>query len=56
MADKNVENEQVPGIVNLGGNNTYKNTVVGDGAMIVNGEIVRGEDADDKLNKDNKKK
>lgn len=42
MADKHVENEQVPGIVNLGGNNTFKNTVVD------------GKNVDDKLNKDNK--
>jgi len=44
MADKHVENEQVPGIVNLGGNNTFKNTTV------------NGKNVDDQLNKDNKSK
>lgn len=42
MADKHVENEQVRGIVNLGGDNTFKNVVVD------------GKNVDDKLNKDNK--
>lgn len=54
MADKHTENEQVPGIVNRGGNNTYSGTAVGKDAKVVNGKVVSGENVDDKLN--NKKK
>ncbi|MGW9351739.1 hypothetical protein [Nocardiopsis flavescens] len=36
------EDKAVPGIVNLGGNNSFTNVAVGKNATIVNGKVTRG--------------
>lgn len=36
------ENTATTGIVNYGGKNSYTNTAVGEGATIINGEVVKG--------------
>lgn len=50
------ENTSTPGIVNLGGNNSYSNTVVGKGASIVNGKVVKGTKLPDTKKDGNRKK
>lgn len=50
------ENTSQPGIVNWGGTNSFENTAFGEGAAIVNGEVVSGTKLPDTKNtKDGKK-
>lgn len=53
MADR--KDEETRGIVNYGGTNTFNGCAVGEGATIVNGEVVQGQKIDDKT-KDKKRK